>query len=64
MVVAVPPCFRGHAITTLQNVPETSQAVRIGKVQSRGLAAVVVTRGAGKQIPLDEPLGAPLPRIC
>jgi hydrogenase expression/formation protein HypE len=64
MVVAVPPEFCGYAIETLRNVPETSRAVRIGKVQSRGLAAVVVKRGAGQQIPLDEPLGAPLPRIC
>jgi hydrogenase expression/formation protein HypE len=64
MVVAVPPESCGDAIETLRNVPETSRVVRIGKVQSRELAAVVVKRGAGQQIPLDEPLGAPLPRIC
>ena len=64
MVVAVPAAFCDRAIDVLRQVAETSRSVRIGRVRSRGLAAVVVMRGSRQQIPLDEPLGAPLPRIC
>ena len=64
MVVAVPPGQADRAINVLRRVSETSQSICIGRVASRGLAAVVVGRGAGQMIPLDEPVGAPLPRIC
>ena len=64
MVVAVPQGQAGRAIDVLRQVTETAQSVYIGRVESRGLAAVVVERGTGQKIPLDEPIGAPLPRIC
>jgi hydrogenase expression/formation protein HypE len=64
MVVAVPASNVESAIDVLRNVPETAQSVRFGCVEARGLAAVVVARGAHQTIPLDEPVGAPLPRIC
>jgi hydrogenase expression/formation protein HypE len=64
MVVAVPQGHASHALDVLRRVPETAQAVSIGGVESRGLTAVVVERGTGQRIPLDEPMGAPLPRIC
>jgi hydrogenase expression/formation protein HypE len=64
MVVAVPQGQASCAIDVLRRVHETSQAVCIGRVESRGLAAVVVERGTRQKIPLDEPVGAPLPRIC
>jgi hydrogenase expression/formation protein HypE len=64
MVIATPPGHTGCVIEVLRQVPETAQAVRIGRVESRGLAAVVVERGTRQKIPLDEPIGAPLPRIC
>jgi hydrogenase expression/formation protein HypE len=64
MVVAVSQPQASRAIEVLRRVPETAQAVVIGRVESRGLAAVVVERGTRQQIPLDEPVGAPLPRIC
>jgi hydrogenase expression/formation protein HypE len=64
MVVAVPPSETNEAISVLSTIAETTQAVRIGRVESRGLAAVLVKRGAQQLIPLDEPVGAPLPRIC
>jgi hydrogenase expression/formation protein HypE len=64
MVVAVPPGCAERAIEVLRQVPETARSVRIGRAEPRGLAAVVVSRGTGQQIPLDEPIGAPLPRIC
>jgi hydrogenase expression/formation protein HypE len=64
MAVAVPQGQANLAIDALRQVPETAQAVCIGHVERRKLAGVVVQRGSGQQIPLDEPVGAPLPRIC
>jgi hydrogenase expression/formation protein HypE len=64
MVVAVPHQLADRAIDALRSVPATAQSVRIGRVESRSLAGVVVARGAHQTIPLDEPVGAPLPRIC
>jgi hydrogenase expression/formation protein HypE len=64
MVVAVPQVETRRAIEVLRGVSETTHSVRIGRVEPRGLGAVVVERGTGQLIPLDEPIGAPLPRIC
>lgn len=64
MVVAVPQGQADRAIDVLRQVSETARSVYIGRVESRGLAAVVIERGTGQKIPLDEPIGAPLPRIC
>ncbi|MEX0613431.1 MAG: hydrogenase expression/formation protein HypE [Pirellulales bacterium] len=64
MAVAVPHGNADRAINALCSVPETAQSAYIGRVEPRGLAAVVVARGVHQTIPLDEPVGAPLPRIC
>jgi hydrogenase expression/formation protein HypE len=64
MVVAIGQGDVAAALDALRHVPETIQAVRIGRVEPRGLAPVVVERATGRWVPLDEPLGAPLPRIC
>jgi hydrogenase expression/formation protein HypE len=64
MVVAVPHAEASRAVDALRHVPETAGSTCIGRVESRGLAAVLVERGARQKIPLDEPVGAPLPRIC
>jgi hydrogenase expression/formation protein HypE len=64
MLVAVPPGQAKIAVAILSSVAETKHAVQIGRVEPRGIAAVVVERGARQMIPLDEPVGAPLPRIC
>jgi hydrogenase expression/formation protein HypE len=64
MLVAVPPGQASRAIDVLKTVPETSQSAYIGRIERRGLAAVVIERGARQRLPLDEPVGAPLPRIC
>jgi hydrogenase expression/formation protein HypE len=64
MVVAVPRGAAERAIAVLRGVPETAQATLIGTVQQRGLAPVIVERLTGCWTPLDEPVGAPLPRIC
>jgi hydrogenase expression/formation protein HypE len=64
MVVAVPRGESDRALAVLHGVPETAKSVRIGRVEPRGVAAVAIERGTGQRIPLDEPVGAPLPRIC
>jgi hydrogenase expression/formation protein HypE len=64
MLAAVPAGFAARALHALAGVAETSQATAIGKVESHGLAPVVVQRVSGSVVPLDEPVGAPLPRIC
>ncbi len=64
MVLAVPPEFTEPALRVLHGVGETSRAVRIGEVTAGTLAGIVVRRATGQEVPLDEPLGAPLPRIC
>lgn len=64
MVLAVAGDDVQRTLDVLSRVPETARAAYIGKVTAWGLVPVVVTRGWGQQIPLDEPAGAPLPRIC
>jgi hydrogenase expression/formation protein HypE len=64
MVLAVPPGHTAAALEVLHQVPESSGAQKIGRVKARSLAPVVVCRAIGQELPLDEPLGAPLPRIC
>ena len=61
MVVAVPPSAATAALAALQGVPETRHAAVIGRVEPAGLAPVVVERATGRSVPLDEPVGAPLP---
>ena len=64
MVVAVPPGQGEAALEALRVAGQSPGAARIGQVATPGLAPVVVRRAFGPEIPLDEPLGAPLPRIC
>jgi hydrogenase expression/formation protein HypE len=64
MVVAVAPEHAQAAITILQTIEVSAGATQIGFVQTRGVAPVLIQRGLGRYQPLDEPLGAPLPRIC
>jgi hydrogenase expression/formation protein HypE len=64
MLVAVPRGESERTVDILRGISETASSVCIGRVEPPGLAAVVVERGAHQQIPLDEPVGAPLPRIC
>ena len=52
------------ALAALRDCPQSRQAACIGEVQPRGISPVTVTRSYGRARPLDEPTGAPLPRIC
>jgi hydrogenase expression/formation protein HypE len=64
MVIGVPQGSAERAIEVLREVSESAGSQLIGHVAPRALAAVLVERSAGQKIPLDEPVGAPLPRIC
>jgi hydrogenase expression/formation protein HypE len=64
MVIAVPHGGAAQTLEVLRTLPEYSGAARIGEVGPHRLAPVIVRRVFGQEIPLDEPLGAPLPRIC
>jgi hydrogenase expression/formation protein HypE len=64
MVVAVPPESTAAALEALHSVSETAGAVAIGRLVPHGLAPVIVERITERYVPLDEPIGAPLPRIC
>lgn len=64
MVVAVPQGQSAAAIAALRTVAQTAGAVAIGEVIARGIAPVIVRRVTGSLVPLDEPVGAQLPRIC
>lgn len=63
-VAAVAPHAVDRAIAALRAVQVSSQARVIGEVIERGRAAVVIERLFGRLHPVDEPAGAPLPRIC
>ena len=64
IVIAVSSGTADAALEVLRTVPTTRHARRIGEVRGHGLAPVVIRRTLGQELPLDEPLGAPLPRIC
>ena len=64
MVLAVPAAEFDAALRALHSVPETRAARHIGEVRAESIAPVIVRRALGPDQPLDEPLGAPLPRIC
>jgi hydrogenase expression/formation protein HypE len=64
MVIAVEADHATAALAALRSVPGHERAATIGAVRDAALAPVVVRRGLGREIPLDEPQGAPFPRIC
>lgn len=64
MLVAVEEGAGSRALEALRAAPVAKEAAIIGRVLPQGISPVVVQRGLGRYVPLDEPLGAPLPRIC
>ena len=56
-----------HVEATLQILRQhdvSRHAVVIGRIGNRRIVPVVVVRSIGREVALDEPSGAPLPRIC
>lgn len=64
MVIAVPTGWGQRAVSLLHTLEVAAQAAVIGQVIPQRIAPVVVRRALGKDQPLDEPSGSPLPRIC
>lgn len=64
MVVAVARDSALRARRALQQIGRHAQAAIVGRVQEARSSPVVVRRSNGIELPLDEPIGAPLPRIC
>jgi hydrogenase expression/formation protein HypE len=64
MLVAVAPAEVERAIAAIRAVTGFSHAAVIGEARQRGISPVIVRRGLGREQPLIEPSGAPLPRIC
>jgi hydrogenase expression/formation protein HypE len=62
--IAVPDGASQFAIQALRAVPVAAQVSLVGAVLARRAAPVVVQRTLSGAQPLDDPLGAPLPRIC
>lgn len=52
------------ALQALRTLPESANAAIVGTVCRRRVSPVLIQRGFGRPRPLDEPAGAPLPRIC
>ena len=64
MLIAVERSAESVALDALRGVPVSCGASTIGEVRPRTPAPVLVKRGIGRERPLDEPSGAPFPRIC
>lgn len=64
MVCAVAPHAVQHALDALRTIPMTANTVCIGGVTARKVAAVTIRRTLGSEQAVDDPMGAPLPRIC
>ena len=64
IVIAVDPLFAEIALNAVRQVPGCGQAAIIGEVQPKRITPVTIRRNFGSPQPVDEPSGAPLPRIC
>ena len=64
MLVAVAPNAVDQVLEALRGIAVSREACCIGEVVERLSAPVVQLSPLGQRVPLDEPSGAPLPRIC
>lgn len=64
MVVAVRADEAETALAALRSVVTCNRAAQIGEIRVRCVVPVLVKRALGREQPLIEPSGAPLPRIC
>lgn len=64
MLVGVHADAVDAALRVLRRFPSCRQASVVGDVVARGWRPVTIRRLLGPEQPLDEPSGAPLPRIC
>lgn len=64
MVVAVEGRRAAEALSILRGLPRHAGAAVIGHSRADPSSSIVVRRILGREAPLDEPQGAPMPRIC
>jgi hydrogenase expression/formation protein HypE len=64
MLVAVPAGSGEAAVEALRRSPVSADAAVIGRVAEKKIAPVTIVRALGRELPLDEPSGVLLPRIC
>jgi hydrogenase maturation factor len=60
----VPPDHVEATLSQLRQRAVSRAATVIGRVTAMGTVPVCIRRAAGRLVPLDEPAGSPLPRIC
>jgi hydrogenase expression/formation protein HypE len=63
-VCAVAEGSQQRAIEALGSVPQTRSACVVGSATRRGIVPVAIEGVLGNLRPVDEPAGAPMPRIC
>jgi hydrogenase expression/formation protein HypE len=63
-MAAIAPDWEDIAMETLRGIPMTQEARVIGTVTTLGASPVVIEGILGSKRAVDEPAGAPLPRIC
>ena len=64
IVVAVESGSSAAAIEALRSLPGFQEPATIGTITQKSISPVTIFRTLGPQQPIDDPLGAPLPRIC
>lgn len=64
MAIAIPHDQSALAIEVLRKIPVAASSAIIGSVVEKTAAPVMIRRGLGRYQAIDQPTGAPLPRIC
>lgn len=63
-VLATPSLLVEPTLSQLRQFDITHAATVIGRIGPKRRVAVSILRVSGREVPVDEPTGAPLPRIC
>lgn len=64
LVLATPPELVEPTLTILRQHQVSMCATVIGRLRPRRINPVIIVRAIGREVALNEPSGAPLPRIC
>ncbi len=63
-VLATPPQITTQTLNLLRQFETTKLATVIGRIGPARRSPVSILRVSGREVPIEEPAGAPLPRIC
>ncbi|MEZ6061331.1 MAG: hydrogenase expression/formation protein HypE [Planctomycetaceae bacterium] len=64
LVAAVAPEAATAAVESLRTLSVSKEAAVVGTVGPKSICPVTIQRSLGREQPVDEPSGSPLPRIC